>query len=550
MTPPAGPEILGRPIVSGKLAPPGRPAVPRQPARPGAAAGGSVSEPGSYRAGPPLVWAIPAAVTLAVMLWGNQRPSYWRDEAATLAAVHRPLGALFRLLGNIDAVHGVYYMMMWADVRLAGTGEAATRLPSALAMAAAAVGLAAIGRRLVSPRAGLFAGLVFAALPQISWYGQDVRPYALVTALGTLASYLLVRVLGGAAPRRRWLAAYGLALAALGLINVLGLTLIPAHGLAVALGLRRTAGRPAHRSLIAGWLAAAVAAVTLASPLIVAAWAQRGQEHWLKRPGLRTLAALRYLIGPPALIIVLLLIIGCAITISATGGRAGAGSSAWPRAMTALCLPWLLLPAAMLLAGSLIQPVYTLRYILFCLPALALLAGVALATFGRVAGGCALVVVLLAALPAQAAVRWHGAHGDNIKLADSIVAQTRRPGDAVLYASADAGEIAAAYPYGLAALRNIALDQPPIPSGTLAGTYRPAAAVRGLLTQVRRVWVVEVGHGSLVRLPLLHGAGFQLVRSWRPRGLRLMLYQYRDKPYRRSREPWQANPGTGPRPLP
>src|SRR6266536_2927878 len=108
MTPPAGPEILGRPIVSGKLAP---------PARPGAAAGGSVSEPGSYRAGRPLVWAIPAAVTLAVMLCGNQRPPYWRDEAATLAAVHRPLGALFRLLGNIDAVHGVYYMMMWADVR-------------------------------------------------------------------------------------------------------------------------------------------------------------------------------------------------------------------------------------------------------------------------------------------------------------------------------------------------------------------------------------------------------------------------------------------------
>src|SRR6266536_5074305 len=117
------------------------------------------------------------------------------------------LGALFRLLGNIDAVHGVYYMMMWADVRLAGTGETATRLPSALAMAAAAAGPAAIGRRLVSPRAGLFAGLVFAALPQISWYGQDVRPYALVTALGTLASYLLVRVLGGAGPRRRWLAA-------------------------------------------------------------------------------------------------------------------------------------------------------------------------------------------------------------------------------------------------------------------------------------------------------------------------------------------------------
>jgi len=484
-----------------------------------------------------------------VVLWGNQRPSYWRDEAATLAAVRRPFGDLVSMLSNIDAVHGAYYMMMWIVVRLAGTGEFATRLPSAMAMATAAAVVAATGRRLISPRAGLFAGLVFAALPEVSWYGQDARSYAIVIALATTASYLLIRVLGAGRSRRGWLAAYGLALTAAGLVNILALALIPAHGLTVALALRRQRSRAARRSLLAGWLAAAAVAAAAASPLIAVAWAQRAQEHWLKKPGLRMLAALRYLIGPSALVIVVLLVIGCAIAVSAAGGRTRIRAD-WPAAMPALCLPWLLLPPAVLLVGSLIQPAYTLRYVLFGLPAVALLAGTALAAFGRAAGAFALVVVVLAGLPAQAAVRWPAAHGDNIRMADSIVAAARRPGDAVLYASAAAGNMAAAYPYGLAALRNIALDRAPIPAGTLSGTYLPPAAVRGRLGQVRRAWVVEIGGASPARLPLLRGAGFQLVRTWGPSDIWLLLYRHRDKPYHGHREPHRPYPAAGTRLLP
>jgi hypothetical protein len=45
-----------------------------------------------------LALAVPAAATLAVMLWGITAPSYWRDEAATLSAVSRSLPQLLRLL--------------------------------------------------------------------------------------------------------------------------------------------------------------------------------------------------------------------------------------------------------------------------------------------------------------------------------------------------------------------------------------------------------------------------------------------------------------------
>ena len=537
----------------------GRPAVLDRPAGETA---GAARRPGQDAGGPLWMRAVPPAATLALMLWRITTPSYWRDEGATLEAVRRPFGALIRMLGHTDAVHGAYYMIIWVVVRLGGSGEFSTRLPSALAMAVAAAGVAGIGRRLVSPRAGLFAGLVFAALPEISWYGQDARSFAMVTALATTASYLLVRVLGAGGSRRGWLSAYGLALTCLGLVNIFGLTLIPAHGLTVALSLRRARGRHpdgsgpdgsrlggsgpggsgpdgsdagashpdgsrAARTLAAGWLAAACVAAAVASPLFVLAWQQRAAEKWLKTPGRETLADLRDLVGPSALVSVILLIIGCGILLSAVGRR-GRIRAGWPAALPALCLPWLLLPPAVLLAGSLIQPVYTLRYVLFIVPAVALLAGPALAVLGRVAGTIALALVLLIAVPAQLAARRPGAHGDNIRMADAIVAAARRPGDAVLYASTGARNMAAAYPDGLATLRNIALDRAPIPSGTLAGTYLPAPAVRRRLAGVRRVWVVEVSReAGPQRLPLLQGLRFRIVRKWHVSDIWLMLYRHR-----------------------
>jgi mannosyltransferase len=128
-----------------------------------------------------------------MMLWGIDGPSYWRDEGDTVSAVSRSFPQLIGLLGHVDAVHGLYYLLLWPVARVAGTGEIATRLPSALAMAAAALGIAAIARRLASRRAALCAGLLFAALPEVSVQGHDARPYAMITAAAVLASYLLVR---------------------------------------------------------------------------------------------------------------------------------------------------------------------------------------------------------------------------------------------------------------------------------------------------------------------------------------------------------------------
>jgi mannosyltransferase len=501
-----------------------------QPA--GAASAASAQGEGpraGFDAGPRWMMALPPAVTFVIMLWGITRDSYWRDEAATMSAAQRSFGNLLRTLGNIDAVHGAYYVIIWIAVQLGGTGELVTRLPSALAMAGAAAAVAALGRRLISPRAGLASGLVFAVLPEVSLYGQDARPYAIVVALATLASYLLVRAMqaeGGQA-RARWLVGYAACLAALGIVDIFGLLLIPAHAVTVALLYLRAGPEKAGdaRSLALGWLAAAVAGTALTSPVLALGFVQRGTLSWLSPPGPGAVTGLRQLIGPATMADLVVLAIACGIVVSALAGRQRLRAS-WPGSLPALCLPWLILPPAILLIGSLITPLYTLRYVLLCIPAIALLAGAGLAAIGWVAGTAALVVIALLGVPTQRHFRTPDGHGDNVRQADRIVAAHMRPGDAVLEFKAE--NFAQAYPYGIRQLNPVAQARSPVASATLIGTFLPDPVVRQRLTRVPRVWVVEYGHAT--PLVILNGLHFRLVHAWRTSDIWLFLYTRANTP--------------------
>jgi mannosyltransferase len=208
------------------------------------------------------LWArwLPPVLALVISLIGISTPSYWRDESATLAAIKRPLGDLIRMLGNVDAVHGAYYLMMWPIEHVFGPGELVMRLPSAVAVAVGAAFVAATGRRLISPWAGLAAGLIYAFLPVTSRYGQEARSYAMVMTVAAIASYLLVRTLAAEPHRqRRWLVGYAASIAALGILNIFGLLLVPAHAVTMALYCRRALREPAPRKLAIGWLMAVAA---------------------------------------------------------------------------------------------------------------------------------------------------------------------------------------------------------------------------------------------------------------------------------------------------
>ena len=510
--------------------------------------------------GPAWLPLVPALVTLLVGLYKITGPSFTRDEGATLAAVHRSFPQLVSMLGHVDVVHGAYYALIWVLVRIGGSGEFALRLPSAIAMAVAAAMVTLLGRRLVSSRAGLAAGLTFAFLPQVSWFAENAREGAVLTALGCVASYCLLRALTEDVTPGRWLAAYGVTLVALGLGNLFALLLVVAH--AVTLAWSRRAYR-VGRGFVLGWAAAVAAALILVSPVAVVGYSQLHQIRWIKPPTVSSLLSVERLVGDPLLFVLVLAIVACAVVVStrsASPGSAGAGSAStgsgstgsasarsastradggsrpsvhWPAGLLSMALPWLLLPPAILLTASVIHPVYNFRYIVYCIPAAALLIGAALAALGRYAGPVALVVIVLGGLPSQLAERRADGHDVDIRRADHLVARQERPGDALLNISDQAGSrkatgertLEGAYPYGLARLRDISAGASPQQSATLGGTYASAAVIRQRLTHVTRLWVVEWTTPKPV--PVLDGLGFRLIHSWDVTDLWLRLYTTR-----------------------
>ncbi len=467
--------------------------------------------------------ACAALVTLAVTLWKIQVPSFWRDEGATQSATQRSFADLIAMLGHVDAVHGAYYVLMWLEVRLAGHGELALRLPSALAMAAAAALITVTGRRLVSRRAGLAAGLTFAVLPAVSWFAQDARPFALETAACAAASYALVRMAEDGS-RRRWARWYAASLMAVGLANVFGLLLIPAHAAALA-----TWQPSARRRAVARRQAtAAGTACVVLLPLLVAAWAQRAQVGWLRPPGTSAALATGRLVGSTPLLLAAAVLTGTGLANAALGRRLGTD---WPSRLPALCLPWLAGAPVILFVMSQFQPAYTFRYIVFCVPAAALLIGTGLAAAGRVITAAGLALLMLLALPAQLGERGPAGHADNIRGLDQIVARYERPGDAVLYPQGGGTRsFAAAYPVGLARLRDVMLGETAARSDTIAGTDAAPQVVRGRLAGVRRVWVIENNVAAPSRPALLAGLPFRLARDWQVSVSWLGLYEFRPSP--------------------
>ena len=498
---------------------------------------------------PPL---IPGIVLLLADGYQLGRLSLWRDEAYTLDAIGRPLPRVFAMLAHTDAVNGAYYVLMHAWAEVAGSSPTALRLPSLLAMAVAAVVTAAIGRRLAragrlpAPAAtGAVAGLLFAAAPQVTRYAQDARAYGLVTMCATVATYLLLRALADG--RWRWWAAYGAAIAAVGLFNLLALLLVAAHGVTVWIARARqrtalapagpvvggtgpadvgaatarwgadlaggvagaasggtgpAAGRPEPAVALSRWLTAVGVALAVLSPLLVAGVAQRHQISWLDRPGL---AAVSHLVvtfaGSKSLVPLLgLLVLVAVVATMADLPRV-------PLDVVTVALPWLVLPAAVLLTVSQIRPVYDSRYLVFCLPALGLLGACGVAWVIRFAamipvrgtGAAAawlpavLILALLAALVAgpQRSVRATPSRLADLRGTAAVLAAQGRRGDAVLYVPLSNRVFSMAYPAPFRRLRDVALAESPAAAANLSGAAVTAGTLRARFAGVGRVWVVS-----------------------------------------------------------
>jgi mannosyltransferase len=462
---------------------------------------------------------VPALVTFLVMLWGITGPSYWRDESATVSATARPLPGLIRMLGHVDAVHGLYYLTMWVVTRVAGTSALAFRLPSALGMALAAAGIAALGWRLRSWQVGLLAGLLIPCNPVLSVWGQNARPFALEIAAAVFASYRLLDAI--ARPGRRQLAFYGASLALLGYLNLFGLLLVPAHAITVA-----ATSRPGARgTTFRGWLIAAAAGCVAVTPVVVWGWRERGQIAWIQRPGIADAQILVTALGG-----------GVALSVAIIAALAALGSvcTDWPAqrraddSLTWLCLPWLAVPPLTLLIVSreTHMHVYDISYVLFCIPPVALLAGAGLASLRARWRVLVLGLIVFLVSPAQLAARQPDGHGDDIRGAASFLQQHARSGQAVIYWSGSTWEVpdwALAYSYGFTKLTDIGELAPPAAVNNLFGSTVSRTVLQRRMGQVSQLWVIELGH-DYPSPSVISARSFRLAGTWQISDIWLRLY--------------------------
>jgi mannosyltransferase len=339
-------------------------------------------------------WCWSALLTLALGFYQIGRPELWRDELVSWAVAERPLGDMFATARRIDAAQLTYYLMLHGWIKVFGDSPDAMRSLSVLAMAGAAVCVTLTGQKLAGPRAGLVAGLIFALVPSVSRFAQEIRSYALQVLLATLATLLLLRALDRPLVRR-W-AAYAAAVAVLGYADLVALALVTGHLAAIALTWQKNRDRR-----LFWFVPAAAGAIAVCLPLIIVGSGQAGhQVGWISRPGLDLAAFTSFARN---------LFYSTSVATALLVPAVVAWVVRWRAAAFATAVT--VLPVAAVWAVS--QGAYSYffpRYLLFAVAAWAILAGIAVSRFNAAVAVAVVLMIALLSARDQEVIRGPGAH--------------------------------------------------------------------------------------------------------------------------------------------
>ncbi|GFG90360.1 glycosyltransferase family 39 protein [Mycobacterium bourgelatii] len=415
-------EIVAQPESASGPAPTGEPARP--PAR------GRLLDP----------LAISVLATLISGAWAG-RPSFWYDEGATIsAAASRTLPELWKLLSHIDAVHGLYYLLMHGWFAIFPPTEFWSRAPSALAVGAAAAAVVVFVKQLAPPESArtvaLCAGVIFAILPRITWAGIEARSSALSVTAAAWLTVLFIAAVRRNRPRL-WVS-YALVLMVSILINInLGL-LVPFHGALLPL----VAPAGSRKSPALRWVVGSAVALAAMTPFVLFAHGQIFQVAWIKglhRSVFLDVVHRQYFdYSVPFAIVAGVVVLAAIVTAVAT--RSARTSSPDGRRLLLAAVAWVVIPTAIVLIYSaLFEPIYFPRYLIQTTPGAAVVLAICVVTITRKPWPRAGIAVALALLTAAAFPNYYfnqrGPYAkegwDYSQVADLISAHAA-PGDCLL----------------------------------------------------------------------------------------------------------------------
>jgi mannosyltransferase len=508
-----------------------REVIAREQVRDGAMSARATGRVGPPAALDPLIVGVCAA---AVSLIGAGRPSFWYDEAATISASYsRSLGQLWRMLSNVDAVHGLYYLLMHGWFQIVPPTEFWSRAPSGLAVGGAAAGVVVLGRQFSSRTVAVAAGAMCAILPRSTWAGVEARPYAVSMMAAVWLTVLLVH----AARRdsgRVWLC-YGIALAVSVLLDVYLLLLVLTH-VAFIWAFRRRRTVLVHFAVTAGLAGGAL------TPFLVVAVGQAHQISWIAPIGRRTVedvAIQQYFERSPVFAVGSALLIATAVVV---WRFSSARLLEAERQLVALAIGWLVIPTALIVLWSLVHPIYTPRYLCFTAPAVALILGVCIGAVAASRWAATAVVALFAvtAVPTfwLAQRNPYAKYGmDYSQVADLITAKAA-PGDCLLvndtvtFMPAPMRPLLAARPDAYRKLVDLTLWRRATDRHDVFDTNLIPEVVAAPLSHCRVVWIITQADESVPaheKGPALapgpvyaatpafavpHDLGFRLVERW------------------------------------
>jgi mannosyltransferase len=459
----------------------------------------------------PFAVAVLAAVIGAA---GASHPSLWFDESATIsAAASRSIPELWGLLGHIDAVHGLYYLLMHGWFAIFPPTEFWSRVPSCLAVGIAAAGVVVFAKQFLPRTTAVCAGVVFAILPRVTWAAAEARSYAFTALAAVWLTVLLVTAI-----RRtrwwRWLL-YCLALMVSVLLNIYLVLLVPAYAVVTPV-LRR------QKSVVLWWAITSAVAVGAVTPLLLFARGQSAQVAWINPLNWHSVLDVlqqQYFGNSVPFGILAAVIFLTALTIRLTGRWEPAGDT---RRVLIICAAWTVVPTAITLIYSAISdPFYYPRYLFFTTPAMAVVLAVCIVAVVRTPRWIALVLIVLTAAAAPNYVfsqrqRYSKEGWDYSDVAD-LISTHAAPGDCLLvdntvhWLPGPIRALLAARPAAYRPLVDVGRGVPAPKRETLWDGHLAAWLITGRLYQCTTLWTITT-HNT--RLPN-HQVGASLTPGWR-----------------------------------
>ncbi|GAB3610507.1 hypothetical protein GCM10027414_26330 [Humibacter ginsengiterrae] len=491
------------------------------------------------------------AAAMVVSLVGSWIPSLWGDEAASLLSAQRSFGSLFTMLGHVDAVHGLYYVLLHFWVHLAGTSPFAIRLPSAVGVGIGAAAVAWMCGRMRGARFAVIAGIVVAVLPRLTYAGEEARSYATDAALCAVLCAIVVEIV---LSRRRSLGlwtAYGIVLVFATYLFLYNLLIVIAIGVFLAM-------TPMARRHLRAFVTATGTAVLASAPLLVFAYLERAQVAYLADQAEVTSSAvfvqMWFSAVPFAIVAWLLILVAVGDLVLRTersrrrsrsmpAGTAAVRSFAGGKAdLVVLGLCWLVLPMGILIATSAVFNDFTARYGTMAAPAAAILIAAGIdrlvsltarrwgLTAHRWVGIAGIAAVLIAAAPVWVSQRgpYSMNESDWNEIAATVHANAHQ-GDGIVFdegvrPSRRTRLAMSTDPAAFSAVKDVTLRVPYAQNDTWYDSAYSVqqAAELGRFHGIDRVWVVEYsmpgqvylwGTESLERLGYHETAHYSLHRS-------------------------------------